>query len=171
MKGENMKSLALGIAVAVGSICSLAYQASATIPFFQGFEVDTSDWTYYLAMNRVQNGGGLLGLTAAHGSYYAEIQNLDGAYGGSLGDAGHTYFGTPVSTYTGNFYTAIALYVDAAHWGPVGQGFWFDQSPRGTNGATAFEDESGFYFSVPSAGTVRVNTGGGFLANITRSGW
>lgn len=166
-----MKGRQASIAVAVACLCCLVPRVSADIPYLQGFEENTNDWIAYTSIERVPSGGGVLGLSSPYGDFHAEIRNLQDNYSPGLGSAGHTYFGAPVATYDGDFFQALTVYVDAANWA-VGNGFWIDESPRGTNNESAFDDEQNFNFAVLTQGMVRVRIHGSTpLTTITHSGW
>ena len=108
---------------------------------FQGFEVNTGDWDpTYNSENqpitttfRIPSGGGVLGLQAADGSYYAEVHNIDNDYQpGYFGDSAFTLFGfANPPAYAGDFSQSIDMYVNV-DW-PValysGPGVWIDESP------------------------------------------
>jgi len=158
------------ILVGLVGVCCFASRSFADIPYLQGFETDTNDWTAYLWMDRVASGSGPLGVSSFQGSYHAVISNKQDAYSAGLGQAGYTYFGNPDATYNGDFFAGISLYVNT-NWA-TGGGFWVDQSPRGTNDATAWDDEQHFKLDVQNPGTVRVTFSGGALpVYLNESGW
>jgi len=148
----------------------------------------------------VANGGGALHLTAAHGSYYAEITNTDDAYStanslpSGYGQSVFTDYGyyrnggtfDPISgqplapgvATSGAFYESTAFYIDAQNWAPnsvaAQTAFWIDTTPYSD---PASLDENNFRVTVPVTGTVQVaafvgNPGSnGPVATITSSGW
>jgi hypothetical protein len=146
----------------------------------------------------VPSGGGQLGLTAASGSYYAEVTNTDDAYSNSQGlppgygqsvftdygysrNGGTFVGGAPIGPGVANnglpFYESTAVYINA-NWSPNPvadqTAFWIDTTPYNDPNSN---DESNFRVSVPTTGTVAVqafigNPGtNGVVASITSSGW
>jgi len=94
-----------------GAIIILSAVASATLNYFQGFEINTGDWTVSQGITRVPSGGGTLHLTANSGSYYAELQNLHDGYAPLFGDGGYSFYGGADSVYHGDFYQSIDVYI------------------------------------------------------------
>jgi len=149
---------------------------------FQGFEANTGDWdpTYNSSDQpitttfRIPSGGGVLGLQAADGSYYAEVHNIDDDYDpGYFGDSAFTLFGfANPPAYPGDFSQSIKMYVNA-NW-PValysGPGVWIDESPGNfVNGNYGGEHN---FRLTPSGTAVAVSAdGGGTFVTIVTSGW
>src|SRR5437660_1624300 len=114
----SLKLLAPAL-LAVAGLNMFAGNALAAFNNFQGFEVNTGDWNASQGITRVPGGGGSLHLTAASGSYYAELQNqADGSGYTGYGDGGFSHFGGSDPVYHGDFYQAIDVYVNAT-WSPA----------------------------------------------------
>lgn len=96
-----------------GTIIMLSVVAFATFNYFQGFEINTGDWTASQGITRVPSGGGTLHLTASSGSYYAELQNLHDGYQTGFGDGGFSFYNGADPVYHGDFFQAIDVYIDA----------------------------------------------------------
>jgi hypothetical protein len=177
------------------AIASIA-TCRADVPnlYFQGFETDTSGWYQDSggdgngSITRVPSGGGSLGLTAADGSYYAEVHNNTNAYPfPGYGTGGESFFegdGTNPTTYPGTpYYQSIDVYIDPSTTpntlGPSVPAFWVDMFPSTTVaggdadgcGQIACGDEHNFRLSYDgSSVTVNVD-GGSTIATITTAGW
>ena len=108
-------STAAAIALAVFCILPLSVHVAEAQPLaFQGFETDTGDWTP--TTTRVPSGGGSLHLTAASGSYYAELTNVHDSYSPGYGGAEYSLFGFATQPpYTGDYSQSIKMYV-FANW-------------------------------------------------------
>lgn len=107
--------------------------AFALLNYFQGFEVNTGDWSVDQGITRVPSLGGSLHLPASSGNYYAEIQNSHDSYGyPGYGEAGSSFYGGKDSVYHGDFYQSIDVYIDA-NWAPAAAAgapaFWIDMTP------------------------------------------
>ena len=74
------------IGATILSLGILATPAAATQNYFQGFEVNTGDWSASQSISRVPSGGGTLHRPAAAGKYYAELKNLQDGYQSGYGD-------------------------------------------------------------------------------------
>jgi hypothetical protein len=142
---------------------------------FQGFETNIGDWQPDGTTFRIASGGGVLGLTAASGGYYAEVHNIDDDYCGAgcgFGDSGYSFFGYPTQpAYPGNFSQSIKMYVNA-NW-PValygGPGVWIDETPGSPSGNYGAEHN---FRLTPTGTAVGISAdGGGSFVTITTSGW
>ncbi len=92
---RNAKSI-----LTIAAVIILSAVAIATLNYFQGFEVNTGDWTAAQAIARVPSGGGALHLTPSSGNYYGELQNLHDGYGyPGYGDGGYSWYGGADSVY------------------------------------------------------------------------
>jgi hypothetical protein len=142
---------------------------------FQGFETNIGDWQPDGTTFRIASGGGVLGLTAASGGYYAEVHNIDNDYiNGYYGDSGYSYFGFPTQPpYPGNFSQSIKMYVNA-NW-PValygGPGVWIDEAP-GNPDPNNYGAEHNFRLT-PTGTAVGISVDGqpSPIVTITTSGW
>jgi hypothetical protein len=148
---------------------------------FQGFETDTGDWNPTINSQqqpvtttfRVASGGGVLGLQAADGNYYAEVHNLDDDFETGFGDSGYTLFGfaTQPAYPGGDFSQSIKMYVNA-NW-PValygGPGVWIDETPGSPSGNYGGEHN---FRLTPTGTAVDVYIDGQpSIATIATSGW
>lgn len=163
------------VVTAFAALLLLATAASALLNYFQGFEVNTGDWTVSQGITRVPSGGGTLSLPSSSGNWHAEIQNLHDGYAAWFGDAGYSRYGGSDSTYNGDFYQAIDVYIDV-NWAPpvhypTEKAFWIDMTP--------YHADSGNYgaehnFRLKALGsTVEVYVDGQTtpIATLTASGW
>jgi len=165
-------------------LCSLLIatgSAKALIPHSNGFEApaDTAEWFQtgtVDSITRVPSSGGTLLYPSSGGAFHAEVANSPSDYLPGYGTSVFTRSGGSVTPYAGDFYVALDIYVDTATWGPVGDGFWLDASPR--NAGTGFSDfnaETNFRFEVPALGSVKVSAftlgGSNVITTLTSSGW
>jgi hypothetical protein len=174
------KSLPL---IAASLVLLLAYSSRAAVVYFNGFETGdpgTADFSG-APIASVASGGGALHLTAATGSNYAEINNIDDDYQTGYGDSVYTRYGAPAGIpISGPFYESIKVYINTA-WAAAGpdnnnQGFWIDTTPNTDPG---YLDESNFRIADTGDGTIQVlgtagNPGAassGAFATIAASGW
>ncbi len=163
-----------------GQWVSNSYTYASSIAF-QGFETDTGDWDPTIDSNgdpitttfRVPSGGGVLGLQAADGGYYAEVHNIDDDYmSGYYGDSGYTLFGYATQPpYPGDFSQSIKMYINA-NW-PValygGPGVWIDETPGSPSNNYGAEHN---FRLTPTGTSVEVYIDGQpSIATITTSGW
>ena len=164
-----------GVAIAV----MLAGTAWAAFNYFQGFEVDTGDWVvsapWGQALNQVPSFGGALGLPAASGGYYAETVNLADGYATYFGNGGYSFYGGKDSTYHGDFYQSIDVYIDVS-WAlpvkyPTLAGFWIDMTPYHGD-PNNYGAEHNFQIKA-LGGSVAVYVDGQAspIATLTESGW
>jgi hypothetical protein len=164
----------VGVAALAG-LAIVAAPANATQNYFQGFEISTGDWIASQSINRVPSMGGTLHLQAADGKYYAELQNLHDGYGyPGYGDGGYSLYGGSNSTYNGDFYQAIDVYIDA-HWAPATHpydpSFWIDMAPYHADPNNYGAEHN---FRIKALGTsVSVSVDGQAtpIATLTHSGW
>jgi hypothetical protein len=157
--------------------------------YFQGFETDTSGWTPDTGgspvgtITRVASGGGSLGLTAADGSYYAEVTNSPNSYLPGYGTGGLSFFGnSSAPPYPGSPFTqSIDVYVNTllTMGAGVQDGFWIDDAPSSTsptdvtfNGGIGYGAEHNFQLAY-NGGSVGISLDGGTspLYTVTTSGW
>lgn len=178
---NNLKVFALALSVVGLVACSEDKDSPPPPPpppevVLQGFEVDTGDWESAAGIARVASGAGALELTASSGGYYAELQNEVGGYtdGVGFGDGGYSFFGGKGTTYEGDFFQSIDVYVDA-NWAapdaPSVPAFWIDMTPH-------HEDPDNYgaehNFRLTATGTevgVRVDGQADPIATISASGW
>lgn len=156
--------------VSLGLVALVTTAASAATSF-QGFETDTGDWTFYdggATSGRVASGGGVLGVNSASGSYHAELANVHDGYMVGYGAAGYSYFGGPDSTYQGDFYQAVDVYIDPT-WS--GTGFWIDMSPRDVDGTSLYAAEGNFRLTGDGSAVAVQAINGATLTSITTAGW
>jgi len=177
----------------------LAIVCPGTNLYFQGFETDTSGWIPDTGVGspdgtitQVASGGGSLGLTAADGSYYAEVTNSPNSYqapSGSFpgfGTGGFSFFGnsTDPAPYPGSpFVQSIDVYIDTSLTMDPGvqQGFWIDDSPSSTdpadntpmgNGGIGFGAEHNFRLAYNGTSVAITLDGESVpLYTVTSSGW
>ncbi len=160
--------------------------ASANMPYLNGFEVDTGDFTGDGSITRVASGAGALGVPSSRGSWHAEITNLDGTGAPpAWGDSQYTYFGGEVHTYSGQFWQAVDVYVDLSTWVPTAATtntrimFQIDESPGKSGSGTDSNAETNFRFYCnatcdPGVLLVKHHATGNVIATIdssTGSGW
>jgi hypothetical protein len=160
--------------------------------YFQGFETDTSGWFQDSngdgngSITRVPSGGGSLGLTAADGSYYAEVQNNTNASFPGYGSGGFSYFegdGTNPTPYPGSpYYQSIDVYINTTTptntSGPGVPAYWIDMFPTTTAaggdpycGQIGCGDEHNFRLSYNGSSVDVSIDGGSSIATISTSGW
>jgi hypothetical protein len=156
------------------SIFTISIPVLASYNDFQGFEDNTGDWVASQAITRVPSGGGSLALTAASGSYYAELENLQDGYMAGYGDGGYSLYGGSNTTYLGDFFQAIDVYVDAGWAAPVpsyADSFWIDMTPYHADPANYGAEHN---FRLTATGTsviVKVDGQTTPMATIVTSGW
>jgi hypothetical protein len=140
----------------------------------QGFETDLGDWKASQAMNRVAAGQGTLHLAPAAGGYYAEIQNQHDGYLPGYGDGAYSYFGGKGTTYQGDFYQAIDVYLDVT-WAPPSiagaDGFFVDMAPDHADPNNYGAEHTFYVHATGSQLTVRADTNTVPFTTITKSGW
>ncbi|HEV3333477.1 MAG TPA: hypothetical protein VG096_20980 [Bryobacteraceae bacterium] len=163
-------SFATGIALAF-VLLSDAPSAIAQNLAFQGFEVNTGDWTPITT--RVPSGGGILGVPAASGNWYGQITNVYDTYSPGYGGAEFSLFGFATQPpYTGDFSQSISLYV-FANWPTAifnGPGIWIDMSPGQPAGN--FGGEHNFRLTpTGSSVEIRVDGQASPIVTITTTGW
>lgn len=168
--------------------CLIPAMASANVPYLNGFETDTGDFTGSGTITRVPSYGGTLGVVSNYGAWHAEITNLQDGYSTNFGDSQYTLFGGKVSTYPGQFWQAVDVYIDLSTWVPgTDSSLWdeiafqIDESPANTSGGSYYAAETNFrfYFDSPSSPTpgvlvVKHHDTGRTIATIdssTGSGW
>jgi hypothetical protein len=158
-------------------VVALAFSAvvSATFNYFQGFEVDTGDWTVASGITRVASGGGTLQLTPSAGNYYAEIQNLHDGYQPLFGTAGYSFYGGADATYHGDFYQSIDVYIDVNWPVPVPypslESFWIDMTPYHADPANFGAEHNFRIKALGAAVEVSVDGQTSPIATLTSSGW
>ncbi len=187
MRIRTLLFISLALAVAQTSFGASLY--------FQGFETDTSGWTPDTSgtttgtITRVASGGGSLGLTAADGSYYAEVTNSDNSYqaatpgSSGYGTGGYSFFGnSSAPPYPGSPFTqSIDVYVNTllTMGAGVQDAFWIDDAPSSTdptdvalNGGIGYGAEHNFRLAY-NGGSVAISLDGGTspLYTVTTSGW
>jgi hypothetical protein len=186
------KSTSFFIALAL-AIAPMSFGSSL---YFQGFETDTSGWTPDTGVGspngtitRVASGGGTLGLTAADGSYYAEVTNSPNAYSiaygapPGYGTGGYSFFGnSSAPPYPGSPFTqSIDVYVNTLLTMGTGvqDGFWIDDAPSSTsptdvtfNGGIGYGAEHNFRLAY-NGSSVGISLDGETspLYTATTSGW
>jgi hypothetical protein len=141
----------------------------------------------------VPSGSGVLGLTAASGSHYAEITNVDDTYEAGYGESVVTDYGYQANGGTfsagpygsvpngpgvatnGPFYESTAYYINTS-WAAASpsnnyEGFWIDTTPFSD---PYYQDETNFRIIDTGNGTIgvqMVGLNGSDSATITTSGW
>ena len=167
---RNAKSI-----LTVAAVIILSAVAIATINYFQGFEVNTGDWTASQGISRVPSGGGTLHLTPSSGNYYGELQNLHDGYGyPGYGDGGFSRYGGSDPVYHGDFYQAIDVYIDV-NWAPAAASyspsFWIDMTPYHAD-PNNYGAEHNFRLSATGSSVlVTVDGQSTPIATLTSSGW
>ncbi|HEY1684329.1 MAG TPA: VPLPA-CTERM sorting domain-containing protein [Tepidisphaeraceae bacterium] len=165
-----------------------ASAAQADTSYFNGFKTsaDTSAWQGD-SPSAYQSSSDAYSVGSASGTHHAVVTNIDddyqpstgpvGAGDGGYGDAGYTFFGSPVSSYPGAFEQSMAIYVNADWAAPTNAGtaaFWLDMSPSNTSGISDLAAENDFAFFTNGTGNVAVEAldgKGPTLTDITISGW
>lgn len=152
----------------------LAVSAWATVNNLQGFEKNTGDWQASQGITRVKSKGGTLGLKAAKGHYYAELQNLHDGYQAGYGDGGYSFYGGADAVYHGAFYQSIDVYIDA-NWTPAtlsyAPSFWIDMTPYHAD-PNNYGAEHNFHVKATGSHVdVTVDGETNHIASITKSGW
>lgn len=187
-QGEAFRPRLRSIVLFVLIACLIPAMASANVPFLNGFEISTGDFTGDGSITRVPSNGGTLGVPSSYGAWHAEITNLHDGYAPDFGDSQYTYFGGKVSTYPGQFWQAVDVYIDLSTWVPGSDSslwdeiaFQIDEAPADTGGNSygAAETNFRFYFDSPSSPTpgvlvVKHHDTGNTIATIdssTGSGW
>ncbi len=198
MSTSNSPSMGkIVVATAVVAACAAlgagSREVRASIPYYQGFETDTSGW---FTQATSTNGIGAASVTryksgdasspvgainAASGSYYAVIGNADNTYlKGSLGNGGYTAFGYPAApapsdeTYPGSFTQSISLYVAPSAWAPPANpsvsAFWIDMAPTASAATGSYAGQPLFggagYATGANGGTAEND----FAFNVPTSG-
>ncbi len=143
-----------------------------------GFETGTGGFSAANSIVQVLSGGGSLGLASSSGTHHAELLNqLDGAGYSGYGDGGFTRFGGRVSTYSGDFYQSVDIYLDTASAPVAALGtpaFWLDMSPTSSStGVSDYRGEHNFRVSHDSVGTFQVTRDGQTtpFATLSDTGW
>lgn len=153
-------------------VACLALTANLALaaPNFQGFEVDTGDWSFDVpaSSGRVASGGGTLGVSSASGGYHAEVFNAQDAYAVNLGMGGYSFFGSRDPVYAGPFFQSIDVYVDPA-WS--GGGFWIDMAPADVDDVSLYAAEGNFRLTADGSSVSVQAINGPVIANITVAGW
>jgi hypothetical protein len=170
----------LAVAIAAASIIGCGGSDSSQQPpppstkVTQGFELDVSGWATTQGITRVASNAGTPAIPASSGGYYAVTQNLHDDYQPGYGDGGHSYFGGKGTTYKGDFYQAIDVYVNAS-WAPAANpgvpGFWIDMTPDHADPANYGAEHN---FQLTATGTqvnVTTDVSATPIASITSSGW
>ena len=159
-------------ALAVGSL--MAFEASATMVFDQGFETDTSGWLdYNSTVTQVASGTG--GITSADGASHATLNN------NATQTGAFTRFGGYSSVWPNGFTATQQIYLDPT-WAS-GTGFDWSVAASGSDG----NHQRDFIFHVAkdtSTGSLLVggsnNSGGGVARDnletlnhyaVTQAGW
>jgi hypothetical protein len=197
----------LGIAAPLWIMSGVGH---AGVLYFNGFEpgqpgtADFYDGTTSLPavlpeMTIVPNGGGQLGLTAASGSFYAEVENQpgtsdeDGVQTPGY-DPSHNYGNSVFTDYgaqrlygpntaqsgvatSGPFYESSAIYLNTS-WAPPSYApapaFWIDTTPNNSTGGV-WNDETNFRVSETTPGNITVQlcsaSQSGTVVSIPSSGW
>lgn len=151
--------------------------ASALPVYSQGFETDTSGWFFSTTgIDRVASGDGALGLPAASGDHYAQVNNNPNDYfpaEPSLGGGGLSVFGG-LSSYPGSdFFQSIDVYLDTS-WSPMSNGrFSVDMTASNTIASNYdFNTQSTFDIVAPEPSEgFTIDAHGSLLATVTESGW
>lgn len=184
-------TVAAALAV-LGLVGAAGAARAGSIPFTQGFETDTSSWSFATdasgtaTINRVASGGGVLGLTAKSGGYYAELGNGESGFNQStppsppgtpgLGDAGYSNLGGHVAgAYPGSaFAQSIDMYIDPT-WAAASSSRALVIDMTASSQATGLYDygtENDFNLMSPSGGQMDVTSNaGGTIATLTNAGW
>ena len=166
---------AITVLMTFAALIMLSTGASATLNYFQGFEVDTGDWVASQGITRVPSGGGVLMLPSSSGSYHAEIANLPDGYQTSFGDAGYSFYGGSDSVYHGDFYQAIDVYIDVNWVLPVPypslEAFWIDMTPYHADAANYGAEHNFRIKALGSSVEVYVDGQTTPIATLTTSGW
>lgn len=172
--GSAMKTT-MRVLMTFAALIILSTVASATLNYFQGFEINTGDWVASQAITRVPSLGGTLGLPSSSGAYHAEIQNLHDGYSPPFGDAGYSFYGGADPTYHSDFYQAIDVYIDV-NWAlpvpyPSLEAFWIDMTPYHAD-PNNYGAEHNFRIKALGA-SVEVYVDGQVtpMATLTSSGW
>jgi len=166
---------AITVLMASAVLIMLCTGASATVNYFQGFEVDTGGWDASQGITRVPSAGGYLHLPSSSGSYHAEIENQPNGYYPPFGDAGYSRYGGNDSVYHGDFYQAIDVHIDV-NWAvpapyPTLDAFWIDMTPYHED-PDNYGAEHNFRIKA-LGGSVEVYVDGQTtpIATLTVSGW
>ena len=172
---NHVKTFAIAIALLGVTGCAKdSTDSPQRPPFLQGFEVDTSGWTTTQGITRVASNGGTLGIPASAGTHYAEIQIQADGYATGYGDGGHSFYGGKGTTYEGDFYQAIDVYVDAT-WSPAAAAgvpsFWIDMTPYHADPANYGAEHNFRLTATGSAVDVAVDGQASPIASLTTSGW
>jgi hypothetical protein len=146
-KGDNrMKKIRVSTAAGIVLVLA-AIPVLAAISYFQGFEIDTFDWS---GVTRVSSGTN--GIPSAAGSFHAEA---DFAAAPDTSDA-FTFFGGPESTFpAGGYTTKLDVYLDVEAGNP--NDTRFDWSSAINDGAgdqrRDFVFNAGFYDDTDFTGS------------------
>ncbi|HTV48358.1 MAG TPA: PEP-CTERM sorting domain-containing protein [Phycisphaerae bacterium] len=164
------------------------------------FGTTGSNGSYGAGLNISRMYTGTNGIPAASGNYYAQVNNVNNDYFDpegnptpGIGQAVYTAFNSSGNADenpapNGFFTESTAVYVNLTpstygYWAPPTTpgtpAFWIDSSPAGdaSDGAYAgyadYRDEVNFQISVPTAGTVNVNSNFNptTFATINSTGW
>lgn len=153
----------IAIAVAMAAACTVlgahSREVRASIPYFQGFETNTSGWFTQAtssigaaSITRYKSGdpsSPVGAINAASGSYYAVIKNAENTYSNNFsGNGGYSAFGYPAApapsdeVYPGAFTQSVSLYVAPSVWAPPSNtsvsAFWIDMAPAASAAAGSY---------------------------------
>ncbi len=97
MRFANTFAIAVSMLV-VGCNSGSSSQPPPPLPpdrhvFLDGFETGTDVWNETQGITRVASNDGTLGIPAAAGGFYAEVESQPDGYDTGFGDAGYSYYG------------------------------------------------------------------------------
>jgi len=190
MKAFSNKYLFTAIVLALTFVLGMFSAATrAATLYSNGFETgdpgtadfyDSTTQTQGADITIVPSGGGQLHLTAASGSNYAEITNVDDTYLPGYGESVYTDYGAEANSNNGivtngPFYESTDYYINTG-WAAAGpdntyEGFWIDTTPSTD---PAYLDETNFRIVDTGNGQIGVDMvglNGTGSATITTSGW
>jgi hypothetical protein len=155
--GAKVPLLACMAGALVGGWLSTGKSAEANPLYFQGFEQNTSGWTFGQVYPGATGSYGITryaggstsspysGIPAASGSYYAVVQNNTNNYSESFntagyGDGGYTLFGSQHggdAQFPGTFSQSMSIYINPSWSAPPvsssSAGFWLDGAPSASS--------------------------------------
>ncbi len=149
-----------------GSVVEIDMQPSPiNVPtHIETFDSGTGDWVAAQGISTA----------TANGNSYAVIQNKPDGYQAGYGDAGYSFFGGKGTTYQGDFYQALDVYIDVS-WAPAAlaydASFWIDMTPNHTD-PNNYGAEHNFHLTATgSAVNVTADGATNEVATITQTGW
>jgi hypothetical protein len=170
MNQFKVAALAIAMAGVVGCGGTDDSSTPKNPPVVVSFEADTSAWTGAQS-TRVASSAQL---AASAGGYYAAVQGVPDGYGVGYADGGYSYFGGKGTTYVGDFYQSIDVYIDAqwaAPTNPAVPAFWIDMSPNRVDPNNYGAEHNFELYATGSAVGVGADNQTPPFVNITASGW